>query len=301
LKTDIHALYLFDPRTLRPVEIHLRHLPDSFVLEYEQLKRDGERGYERLVRTGRVISDTIVYPGGEWKRSLLYRLNKKYRMRHYLCAPILSGGQLVGMLALGRGSEGASFNRRDGRHAEEVCRILSARLSEIPGLKAETPSSTEISVEHFARLRAERALLRSCLDQLEDEAAPLPPATAVDYWGALSQNRSTPLDFFDHKGRRYVLLPFEIADLSAKRTETLTRREHEVILRVAAGETNKAVAFDLGISGSTVANHLSSAMDKLGFKSRVRLIEGVRNWGLMAPSSATSPDNPDKRKLASRL
>jgi DNA-binding CsgD family transcriptional regulator len=283
LGADMQALYLFEqPEILQPAEIYIRHISDSFVFEYEQLRRNGEPGYERIMRTRKAISDTTVYPGEKWKRSLLYRLNNKYRMKHYLCAPILLGVKAVGMLNLGRRSDSASFERSVGIRAEAVCRVISTRLAELSKESDGSMSGGESSIEQFGRLRADRAFLRSHLDQLEGQAMSLPPEEAAAFWNALALNRSTPVDFFDLNERRYVLLKPDELQHNTGRESSLTTREIEVMRRVAAGETNKAIGYDLGISMSTVASHLSSAIAKLGLRSRVRLIKETRYTGLVS-------------------
>lgn len=52
----------------------------------------------------------------------------------------------------------------------------------------------------------------------------------------------------------------------------LTRREYEVLRRVAVGRTNPEIAEDLGIARSTVKSYLQSAMGKLGARNRVEAI-----------------------------
>lgn len=47
----------------------------------------------------------------------------------------------------------------------------------------------------------------------------------------------------------------------------LTRREREVLGRLAAGRSNSGIAEDLKLSESTVRNHLSSVYEKLGVES----------------------------------
>ena len=53
--------------------------------------------------------------------------------------------------------------------------------------------------------------------------------------------------------------------------ESLTEREEEVLLSVAAGHTNDEVASELYISLSTVKTHLASLMNKLGARNRVEI------------------------------
>lgn len=53
--------------------------------------------------------------------------------------------------------------------------------------------------------------------------------------------------------------------------ETLTPREIDVIIGVADGATNRAIAEQLGLSDQTVKNHLSHIYDKVGVSSRLEL------------------------------
>ena len=53
----------------------------------------------------------------------------------------------------------------------------------------------------------------------------------------------------------------------AEATSPITRRERQVLVRVAAGGTNKEIAADLGISHRTVETHRESIARKLGISS----------------------------------
>ena len=48
----------------------------------------------------------------------------------------------------------------------------------------------------------------------------------------------------------------------------LTDREHEVLLALAAGKTNKEIAEDLGISAKTAGNHIQHIFEKTGARTR---------------------------------
>ena len=63
-------------------------------------------------------------------------------------------------------------------------------------------------------------------------------------------------------------------DLAAAQTraDTLTPREREVLDRVAAGQANKRVAIELGVSERTVEIHRSHLMKKMGARHLAELV-----------------------------
>ena len=75
---------------------------------------------------------------------------------------------------------------------------------------------------------------------------------------------------------RYVLdalahgLPPLVTD--AKGRVLLSKREHEIVSRVAEGMKNREIAELLGVSEHTVKNHLFRVFERLGISSRAELI-----------------------------
>ena len=59
---------------------------------------------------------------------------------------------------------------------------------------------------------------------------------------------------------------------ATRRLGALTRRESQVLERVARGDTNKVVAVNLGISVRTVELHRARGMRKIGARSVVELV-----------------------------
>jgi DNA-binding CsgD family transcriptional regulator len=74
------------------------------------------------------------------------------------------------------------------------------------------------------------------------------------------------LDHFDNNGKRY----FTWARGSDRGTQrrSLTKREQDVLERVATGQSDRSIAMELRCSSSTVATHRLRAMSKLGLRSR---------------------------------
>jgi len=65
---------------------------------------------------------------------------------------------------------------------------------------------------------------------------------------------------------------FQAVEDLRTRLSSLTPREHEVFERVAAGQANKVVAIELGISERTVEIHRSQVMHKTGARSLADLV-----------------------------
>ena len=54
----------------------------------------------------------------------------------------------------------------------------------------------------------------------------------------------------------------------------LTRREHEIVMLIAQGLSNREIADELVISPATAARHVANILAKLGFSSRTQ----VASW-----------------------
>jgi DNA-binding CsgD family transcriptional regulator len=99
------------------------------------------------------------------------------------------------------------------------------------------------------------------------------PDEALELWRGLVQGRWSLVDHIDSDGRRFILARRNEPEVPGLR-ESLTQREQQVIARAALGESNKLIGYQLGLSASTVAFHLSSASQKLGVETR----DALRAW-----------------------
>lgn len=132
--------------------------------------------------------------------------------------------------------------------------------------------ATGVATRSWA-LDALRALAAS-RDRSRTRAIRRDPARALDAWHALALGRWTLVDCFDRDGRRFIVArPNEPRPGPRSR---LTLRQTQVVELVALGLSNKLVAYQLGLSPSTVATHLAGAARKLGARSRVEVILRVR-------------------------
>lgn len=65
--------------------------------------------------------------------------------------------------------------------------------------------------------------------------------------------------------------------------DPLTARERDILARIASGKSNKQVAYDLGLSEKTVANHRTNLMKKIGVHDVVALTRYALERGLVPP------------------
>jgi DNA-binding NarL/FixJ family response regulator len=87
------------------------------------------------------------------------------------------------------------------------------------------------------------------------------PEKAMHLWQGLVEGRWSLLDHFDTDGRRFVVAHRN--DATVPDARGLTWRERQVAAQAALGQSNKVIAYALGLSVSTVGEHLASARKKL--------------------------------------
>lgn len=100
-------------------------------------------------------------------------------------------------------------------------------------------------------------------------------AEAIDEWRGLIAARWTLLDHYESDGRRYLVA--QRNDASEARPPGLTDREYQVVAFLSLGHSTKLIAYDLGISDSTVRVLLARAATKLGVTSREQLVQAIKS------------------------
>lgn len=110
------------------------------------------------------------------------------------------------------------------------------------------------------------------------------PAEAVAAWRALVAGRWSLVDHFDHDGRHFLVARRNDPDTGA--LGALTLRERQVVGYACLGHPNKLIAYELGLSPSSIATYLARAAAKVGADSRPALIRICTGLAAAAPGGA---------------
>ena len=164
-----------------------------------------------------------------------------------------------------------SLVRRLGTHIAtglRLQRVLASAALDDPSVEA--VMDAEGRPQHatgMARMRGALDRLRTAV--LSRARAPDAELAVDPAWEAVLSGRWSLVDRFDTDGRRYVVAyrnPPGVLD-----PRRLTPREEGVAALAAIGRSNKEIAIHLGVTPSTVATLLASALAKLGLSSRTML------------------------------
>lgn len=123
---------------------------------------------------------------------------------------------------------------------------------------------------------AARASLSAAARAVDRARGPLrrrDPDAAVESWRGLVAARWSLVDRFERDGKRFVLAQENLASETPRRE--LSQRERQALAYARLGHTNKLIAYELGISASTVGVLLWRAANKLGARTREELLRAA--------------------------
>ena len=200
-------------------------------------------------------------------------------------------------LGLGRslGVREVATWQRIAAHVGTGLRLLDRMQPEAPEPEAIlSPSGKVEHAEADAKSNAARedlARATRAIDRARGTLRRVDPQEALALWRCLVDGTWTLVDTFESDGRRYVVAhrnerPAFLSG-SALGAE-LTDRELDVLARLADGHGNKLIAYELGLSLSTVATLLKRAAAKLGANSRAELVYLARTRGTRRRQGSSS-------------
>jgi DNA-binding NarL/FixJ family response regulator len=139
-----------------------------------------------------------------------------------------------------------------------------------------TPNGRVVHAEKPAKVESARTALHRAVQAFDHARGSLRrrhPDEAIAIWRALVAGRWSLVDHIESDGRRYVLAHRN--DPNVPDIRGLSVRERQVLAYAALGHSNKVIAYDLGLSPSTVASHLARARAKLRLRSNAMLTPSV--------------------------
>jgi DNA-binding CsgD family transcriptional regulator len=141
-------------------------------------------------------------------------------------------------------------------------------------------SGTVLHASASAETKRARVALHEAVKDIERARGSLrtrDPEHAVMSWRALVRARWSLVDHFEHDGKRLIVA---IANESAQLpVQALTPRERSVMALAAQEHTTKLIAYELGLSDSTVRVLLMRAARTLGARTRSEALERYRKLG----------------------
>jgi DNA-binding CsgD family transcriptional regulator len=156
-----------------------------------------------------------------------------------------------------------------------------------------TPAGKIEHADGTARSASAREALREAaraIDRARSSRGRQDPEGALELWRALVAGQWSLIDFFDSDGRRFFVARENAPDVTDPRA--LTARERQVSAYAALGQSNKEIAYSLGLGASTVATQLGRAMRKLGVQTRVELVQCLASIPADAPVSPPGSPHP---------
>jgi DNA-binding CsgD family transcriptional regulator len=183
----------------------------------------------------------------------------------------------------------ATWNRI-GTHlaaAFRLQRALKAKNNSAPTEAVLAPSGAVLHAEQPAQVRLVRDSLSEACQSIERARTRKGRATgemSLSLWRSLVSERWTLVDTYERDGKRYVVAKRN--DVRLPLPSALSPRERQVLGFAVLGDSNKLIAYELGISASTVGVLLHRAAAKLGCGTRAELLRRFRE---LAASPAPSP------------
>ena len=145
---------------------------------------------------------------------------------------------------------------------------LRRTLAQRPVQAVLSPAGRVEHAEDAAKTREAREALRHAaraVDRARGRLRREDGDEAVETWRGLVSGRWSLIDQFESDGRRYVVAREN--DPEAPFPPNLTQRERQVLIYRMMGHPSKLIAYELGLSQSTISMALSAALAKLGVAS----------------------------------
>jgi DNA-binding CsgD family transcriptional regulator len=112
------------------------------------------------------------------------------------------------------------------------------------------------------------------IDRARGRLRRVDPERALSLWQGLVSGRWSLVDQFDNDGRRFVMAKRNA--ITPRGWDVLSERQTQILAYLAEGQAPKIIAYQLGLSMTTVSSDLSRAMRNLSVRSRLELVAAYR-------------------------
>ncbi|MCF7553105.1 LuxR C-terminal-related transcriptional regulator [Pseudonocardia sp. WMMC193] len=132
LGSDVRAIYLHGPDD-RPVSADAVGLSDSVLRRYEELGRDCDPVLDLIVAEHVAVSALDLLGSDRWHATDLYdHVMAPADLEHYIAAPLLGQGRIVGTLGFTRRRGAAPFSTAEIGRAAALAHHVSALVARFP-------------------------------------------------------------------------------------------------------------------------------------------------------------------------
>ncbi|GAA4547910.1 helix-turn-helix transcriptional regulator [Pseudonocardia xishanensis] len=136
---EVHSIYLHGPDG-RPVSVDAAGIPERVLQRYEEIGRAEDPVLGLMVAEHVPVSALDLLGEQGWHSSALYdHVMGPAGLEHYIVAPLLGGGRIVGTLGFCRHASAAPFGAADVRHAGALAHHVSALVAGLQGRPAAVP------------------------------------------------------------------------------------------------------------------------------------------------------------------
>jgi DNA-binding NarL/FixJ family response regulator len=111
------------------IDVHSRGASERAVSRYLALPAGSDPLLARMQRTGAPVHERMVFSPAQWRAHPLYECAGPFGFEHYLVAPLIGRGELVGALTLARGRRTPTFSEREVTAVAVTAAYLSVALA----------------------------------------------------------------------------------------------------------------------------------------------------------------------------
>ena len=300
---DAFCFGAIDPTTLLVTDDVSRGIPAALTVAaaHNEYLVDDVLKFASLARSGQTADTLGAATGGEPETSHRYRaVLTAFDARHELRAVFVADGRCWGGIALFRGASRPDFSAADVATMKRLSAPIAVGLRRAAHRRGEPSLGARrgtglLVLDRDLQLMTKNQVADDWLDEFAEPAGSTLPIAVLEVaargrGAGLPANgrirgrsgrwltlQASPLTG-DHAGQIAVMIhPTPASDVAEilLLAYGLTEREQQIVRHVMAGRPSRAIATELGITATTVQDHLKAIFVKTGVRSRGELVARI--------------------------